>query len=111
MSKEKQGKQALRTDHAYLHHPVQVHGPGNEERQRVTEATRGTLKAFEAAGGKNLGVYYTLGEYDLVSVGEIPSEEAGAAYALSIGALGNVRSTTLRAFTPKEFAEIIKKIA
>ena len=68
------------------------------------------IKAFEAMGGKMLGAYYTLGEYDLVTVGEIASEEAGVAFALSIGALGNVRSTTLRAFSPREFAEIIKKM-
>ena len=68
------------------------------------------IKAFEAMGGKMRGAYYTLGEYDLVTVGEIPSDEAGVAFALSIGALGNVRSTTMRAFSPKEFAEIIKKM-
>jgi uncharacterized protein with GYD domain len=68
------------------------------------------IKAFEAMGGKMLGAYYMLGEYDLVTVGEIASEEAGVAFALSIGALGNVRSTTLRAFSPREFAEIIKKM-
>jgi uncharacterized protein with GYD domain len=68
------------------------------------------LKAFEARGGKTLGAYYTLGEYDLVIIGEIADEQAGIANALAQASLGNVRSTTLRGYTPTEFAEIIKKI-
>ncbi len=67
------------------------------------------IKAFEARGGKILGAYYTLGEYDLVVIGEIADEQAGVANALAQASLGNVRSTTLRGYTAKEFAEIIKK--
>jgi len=68
------------------------------------------IKAFEARGGKILGAYYTLGEYDLVVIGEIADEQAGVANALAQASLGNVRSTTLRGYTAKEFAEIIKKM-
>jgi uncharacterized protein with GYD domain len=68
------------------------------------------IKAFEAKGGKILGAYYTVGECDLVIVGEIADEQAGLAHTLAIVSLGNVRSTTLRAYTPTEFAEVIKKM-
>ena len=68
------------------------------------------IKLFEAKGGKLLGAYYTQGEYDLVTIGEIADEKAGLAHTLAIASLGNVRSTTLRAFTPTEFAEVIKKM-
>jgi uncharacterized protein with GYD domain len=68
------------------------------------------IKASEAAGGKILGVYVTMGAYDLVAFSEWPSDEAVTAGALTIGSLGNVRTTTLRAFTPAEFAEIVKKL-
>jgi uncharacterized protein with GYD domain len=50
-----------------------------------------------------------MGAYDLVAFSEWPSDEAVTAGALTIGSLGNVRTTTLRAFTPAEFAEIVKK--
>lgn len=73
---------------------------------RVEAAT----KAVEAMGGKSLGVYYLMGEYDLVSIGEMPSDEAALAFALSIGALGNVHTTTLKAFTKEEIAAIVKKL-
>ena len=67
-------------------------------------------KSLEAVGGKLLGAYYTLGEYDLVVISEFPSEEVGVAQALAIGSLGNVRSSTMRAFTPAQFSEILKKL-
>ncbi len=74
--------------------------------QRLREG----VKAFEAKGGKLLGAYYTIGEYDLVVVGEVADERVGLAHTLATVSLGNVRSTTLRAYTPTEFEEIIKKI-
>jgi len=68
------------------------------------------IKAVEAMGGKSLGVYYVMGEYDLVSIGEIPNDEAAMAFALSIGAAGNAHTTTLKAFTKDQFAAIVKKL-
>jgi uncharacterized protein with GYD domain len=68
------------------------------------------IKAFEAKGGKHLGAYYTVGEFDLVTIGEIADEHVGLAHTLATVSLGNVRSTTLRAYTAAEFAEVVKKI-
>ncbi len=69
-----------------------------------------SIKSAEAAGGKVLGVYMTMGEYDLVAISEAPSDETISAALLAQGMLGNVRSTTLKAFTVDQFAEIIKKL-
>ncbi len=66
------------------------------------------IKAFEAKGGKLHGAYYTVGEYDLVIIAEIADEKVGLAHTLATVSMGNVRSTTLLAHTPAEFAEIIK---
>ncbi len=74
--------------------------------QRVEEA----IKAAEALGGKSLGVYTVMGEYDYVSIGELPNDETALALALALGSRGNVRTTTLKAFTKEEFAEIVKKL-
>ena len=68
------------------------------------------IKAAEKAGIKVLGAYYTLGEYDLVVLSEVANEEAAVAHALATSSLGNVRSNTMRAFTPTDFARILKKI-
>jgi uncharacterized protein with GYD domain len=56
------------------------------------------------------GFYCTMGEYDYISITEGLSEEVGMAYLLKLGAQGNVRTTTLKAFTRQEFAEIVKKM-
>ena len=74
--------------------------------QRIEEA----IKAAEAVGGKSLGVYTVLGEYDYVAIGEFPNDEVAVTFALAIGAQGNVRTTTLKAFTREEFARIVKKL-
>ncbi len=71
------------------------------------EASR---KLVQSMGGKMLGIYVTMGEYDVVAVTEGKSDEVAAAVALSIAAKGNVQSTTMRAFTESEFSEIVKKI-
>jgi len=68
------------------------------------------IKAGEAMGMKVLGAYYTVGEYDLVVISETDDETVGIAHTLAVGALGNVRSTTMKAFTAAEFAAIIQKM-
>jgi len=44
-------------------------------------------------------VFWTLGAYDVVAVVEAPDDIPITALDLSTGALGNVRTQTLRAFT------------
>jgi uncharacterized protein with GYD domain len=68
------------------------------------------IKGFEAMGGKLLGFYSVMGEYDFVAIGEAPSDEVGMAFMLAQGSQGNVRTTTLKAFTKEEFAEVVKKL-
>jgi uncharacterized protein with GYD domain len=51
-----------------------------------------------------------MGTYDLVAISEGPDDVTVAASLLNQGMMGNVRSTTLRAFTVDEFAAIVKKM-
>jgi uncharacterized protein with GYD domain len=68
------------------------------------------MKSAEAMGGKTIAIYVVMGEYDLVGIAEFPGDEAAVAYSLALSSLGNVRTTSLKAFTPAEFAEIVKKL-
>ena len=68
------------------------------------------LKMFEKMGGKLIGFYSTMGEYDYVGIGEASSDEAATTFNLALSALGSVRTTTMRAFTIEEFSEMIKKL-
>jgi len=67
--------------------------------------------AFEKAGCKSLGFYYTIGRYDMVSVIEAPNDEAIASVLFSTGSLGNIRTETLKAFSTDEAANIIGKLS
>jgi len=68
-------------------------------------------KLTQSMGGKILGLYVTMGEYDIVAVSEGPSDEVAAAIALSIASKGNAQTLTMRAFTEKEFSEVVKKVS
>jgi len=74
--------------------------------QRIEAAT----KALEAMGGKMTGLYVTMGEYDYVAIGEGPSDEVAMTFLLGLGAAGNVKTTTLKAFTKEELAGLVKKL-
>jgi uncharacterized protein with GYD domain len=68
------------------------------------------IKGFESMGGKVIGFYSVMGEYDYVSIGECPSDEIVTTFALAVGSLGNARTTTLKAFSKEEFGEIVKRL-
>lgn len=55
-------------------------------------------------------LYWTQGQYDVAAVLEGPDDLAVTALALSLGALGNVRTQTLRAFSAAEMKTIIDKM-
>ena len=67
-------------------------------------------KAVEAAGGKILAVYATMGQYDLVAIAEGPNDEATLLQLLGLGMAGNVRTTTLKAFSMEEFAALLQQL-
>ena len=67
-------------------------------------------QAMEANGGKLLQYYLTLGAQDAVVIIELPDDETAASVALQQAGLGNLRTTTMRAFTEAEIPGIISKM-
>jgi uncharacterized protein with GYD domain len=61
-------------------------------------------------GGKLIGLYTTMGEYDYVAIGEAPNDEVAMTFLLRLGSAGDIRTKTLRAFTKEELAEMLKKL-
>jgi uncharacterized protein with GYD domain len=51
-----------------------------------------------------------MGAYDVVLLLNAPNDETMSAFSLKIGALGNVKSQTMRAFSRKEMEAILAKI-
>ena len=62
-------------------------------------------------GGGKFQIFFTLGQYDLVGVGEMPSDEAYLKLALWLGSLGNVRTKTLKAWPEADAAKVIAQLS
>ena len=55
-------------------------------------------------------IFSTQGRYDIVVLTEAPDELTATALNLSLGALGNIRTESLRAFSADEMATIVSKM-
>ena len=66
-------------------------------------------KLAEAEGGK-LTVYFTMGRYDLVGIGEARDDETMNRVLLRIAMQGNVRTETLKALTEAEAAKLMASV-
>jgi len=67
----------------------------------------------ELAGkfGVNMkSIYWTLGQYDVVTVCEANDEASFTAFGMALATQGNVRTQTLRAFTRDEMAAVLSKL-
>ncbi len=64
-------------------------------------------KAFKDVGGEVKAFYMLQGSYDAVLIVEVSNDEALAKFLLKIGSLGNVRTTTLKAYPEAEYRKII----
>jgi len=60
-------------------------------------------------GGQVRQILWTLGEYDVVGVVDFPDDETATATLLQLGALGNVRTKTMRAFDAEQMTAIIQR--
>ena len=69
-----------------------------------------TRERAERLGGRLLSAHVTQGHYDLVLMVEFPDEPSAAAFLLETGEQGNLRTETLRAFTPEEMEQVRGKI-
>ena len=64
-------------------------------------------QAVATAGGRMPHIFLTMGQFDLVAIVEAPSDQACVSISL---ALGNVRSTTLKAFREDELPEVVENV-
>ena len=56
-------------------------------------------------------IYMTMGAYDFVMIVEAPDDAALAKYVIRLCSLGNVRTTTLKAFTESEYRAILDAVS
>jgi uncharacterized protein with GYD domain len=72
----------------------------------IPKRVRAAQKEAERLGGK-FTIYLTFGEYDTIGILEAPNDEAALSFVMNLASLGNVRTTTLKAFTVEEADKII----
>lgn len=79
---------------------------------RKVKQTTKRAKAFHDMARKTQvkvrEIHWTVGLYDVVVVMDAPDDQAISRLMLGLGALGNVRSQTLRAYSAQEMTEILK---
>jgi uncharacterized protein with GYD domain len=71
------------------------------------EAVKQTAKKFGATVKE---LYWTLGQYDVVTVVDAPDDASLTALMLTIGSMGNVKTQSLRAFGAEEMGKILGKM-
>jgi uncharacterized protein with GYD domain len=65
----------------------------------------------KSSGATVKELYWTLGQYDIVATVDAPDDMVVTALGLTLGKAGNVRTQTLRAFSPAEMGTILGKVA
>jgi uncharacterized protein with GYD domain len=81
--------------------------------QKVRDSPRRLDSAKQALtdmGGEFRNFYMTMGDYDLIAVYEAPDDAVAARFTLLLGALGMVRTKTLKAFPEAAYRQIIASL-
>ena len=61
--------------------------------------------------GEIVEFYMTTDAHDMGLILDSPDDEAAAKFALSVGSDGNIRTTTLKAFSEKSYRAIVGSLA
>jgi len=78
-----------------------------KESPKRAEAFKQLAKTF---GVTVKDIFWTQGRYDTVTIIEAPDESSAMSLSLSLGALGNIRTESLRAFSATDMATIVGKM-
>jgi uncharacterized protein with GYD domain len=68
------------------------------------------VTALASKLGAKMQIFYTMGDYDVVSVTEAPNDDVAMQLLLEIGKMGNVRTKTLKAWSLAEATKVFSKL-
>ena len=94
----------------HLRCSCQLHDQGVRYIKQTTERAKGLVNAAANLDIKIKDIYWTMGAYDAVFTAEAADDETITAFAGSMGALGNIRTQTMRAFSADEMNKILAKL-
>ena len=82
--------------------------PSVKDSTKRADAVRELAKKFGVTAKE---FFWTLGSYDIVAIYDAPDDASMTAFGLAIGAAGNVRTQTMRAFSREEMNGVLAKLA
>jgi uncharacterized protein with GYD domain len=74
------------------------------------ERVKQTKSLIEKMRVRLVGMWWTLGQYDLVMVMDAPDDQTMAALALAMGMGGGGITQTMRALSEEEWPQVVNKI-
>ena len=80
---------------------------GRERASSLPDRVGEVEKRIEAAGGKQIGNWLTMGRFDQVAIVEAPDDETAAKLLVTIAERGNAVTETLRGFSMNEVRELL----
>jgi uncharacterized protein with GYD domain len=83
---------------------------GLDKIREAPERAKQAKAIADKLGIKNVGIWVTMGEYDVVAINDAPDDQTMAAYMLGWASGGTSTTQTLRAFSEDEFAQIVAKL-
>ena len=67
-------------------------------------------KKLKEIGGELKAFYLTTGSYDMLAIVDVPDDATLARHLLWLGAQGNLRTQTVKAFTEDEFRGMVGQL-
>jgi len=64
----------------------------------------------KSCGAQVKELYLTMGDYDLIATVEAETDEAVTKFSLALASIGNVRCTSLKAYTEEEYRRIVESL-
>ena len=74
------------------------------------ERAQAFRELVEKAGATVKAIYWTLGNYDIVAITDVPDDATAMTLLLTTGSIGNIRTQTLKGFSAEEMAPILAKL-
>ncbi len=67
-------------------------------------------KNLEKAGGRLVGAYAVMGQYDYVAIVDVPDDATAISLALKVSQKGTSATQTMRAMPMDEFVKLVTKL-
>jgi uncharacterized protein with GYD domain len=89
---------------------VKLSDQGARDIKNVPARIDQSIKAWGEVGGGSLSVLLTMGKYDYCCIGEAPDDDVVMRFLFRLAAKGNVRTTTMKAYSKEQVAGLLAGI-